>query len=107
MRYTMLVKLFGLNLDFAWARSKHGPLFQARLWGELLTLRMLGAVRRGGHGWVPTMRGRYWLMLMMSEFFESVNAYRDEMRRRVPAENNPEESAPEAAPRAARPARAA
>ena len=28
----------------------------------------------------------YWLMLMMSEFFESVNAYRDAMRAHVHAE---------------------
>jgi hypothetical protein len=87
MRYTLLVKLFGLELDFAGARARHGWLFHVRLLGELLTLRLLGAVERGPHGWVPTMRGRYWLMLMMSEFFESVNAYRDEMRKRMGADN--------------------
>lgn len=87
MRYTLLVKLFGLRLDFAWARARHGAGFFLRLLGELLTLQLLGAVKRTPQGWVPTVRGRYWLMLMMSEFFESVNAYRDEMRKRMSAEN--------------------
>ena len=31
------------------------------------------------------MGGRYWLMLMMAAFFESVNAYRDAMRAHVTA----------------------
>jgi len=87
MRYTLLVKLFGLELDFAQARARHGWQFKARLFGELLTLRLLGAVQRGGRGWVPTLQGRYWLMLMMSQFFESVNEYRDEMRKRMAGEN--------------------
>lgn len=87
MRYTLLVKLFGLELDFQRAGARHGRGFFVRLLGELLTLRLLGAVERGPRGWVPTMRGRYWLMLMMSEFFESVNAYRDEMRKRVASDN--------------------
>jgi hypothetical protein len=44
---------------------------------------VLGAARRNIRGWQLTERGMYWLMLMMSEFFGSVNAYRDAMRARV------------------------
>ncbi len=83
MRYALLVRMFGLGLDRAWARQHHGPGFFRRLWGELLTLEALGAAIRDPRGWRLTERGRYWLMLMMAEFFQSVNAYRDAMRARV------------------------
>jgi coproporphyrinogen III oxidase-like Fe-S oxidoreductase len=80
MRYTLLVRMFGLGLDREWALRRHGPRFFRTLWGELRTLEVLGAARRDAHGWRLTERGMYWLMLMMSEFFESVNVYRDAMR---------------------------
>lgn len=83
MRYALLVRMFGLGLDRAWARRHHGPGFFWRLWGELFTLEVLGAARRDERGWQLTESGRYWLMLMMAEFFQSVNAYRDAMRNRV------------------------
>ena len=80
MRYTLLVRMFGLGLDREWALARHGKKFFRTLWGELRTLEVLGAARRDARGWRLTERGMYWLMLMMSEFFESVNAYRDTMR---------------------------
>lgn len=86
MRYALLVRMFGLGLDRAWARRRHGPGFFRRLWGELFTLEVLGAARREARGWRLTEKGRYWLMLMMTEFFQSVNAYRDAMRAQVAAE---------------------
>lgn len=86
LRYTLLVRMFGLGLDRAWARRRHGPIFFWRLWGELRTLEWLGAAKRNARGWQLTEDGMYWLMLMMSEFFESVNAYRDAMRAHVQAE---------------------
>lgn len=86
MRYTLLVKMFGLGLDRAWAQARYGSRFFRKLWGELRTLEVLGAATRDAQGWRLTGRGMFWLMLMMSEFFESVNAYRDAMRQRVAAE---------------------
>ena len=47
---------------------------------------MLGAAVRDDRGWRLTPRGMFWLMLMMSEFFESVNTYRDAMRAHVKEE---------------------
>lgn len=87
MRYALLVQMFGLRLDRERALARHGKAFFRRLWGELLTLEAFGAARRDAKGWRLTERGMYWLMLMMSEFFESVNAYRDAMRGHVHAEN--------------------
>ena len=86
MRYTLLVKMFGLGLDREWARARYGDRFFRKLWGELRTMEMLGAARRDAHGWRLTGRGMFWLMLMMSEFFESVNTYRDAMRAHVHTE---------------------
>lgn len=83
MRYALLVRMFGLGLDREWALRRHGRKFFRTLWGELRTLEWLGASTRDAAGWRLTERGRYWLMLMMSEFFESVNTYRDAMRLHV------------------------
>lgn len=83
MRYALLVRMFGLGLDREWARRRHGRAFFRKLWGELRTLELCGAARRDAAGWRLTERGMYWLMLMMSEFFESVNTYRDAMREHV------------------------
>ena len=89
MRYRLLVKMFGLRLDREWALQRHGPRFFRRVWAELRTLEWLGAARRDACGWQLTERGMYCLMLMMSAFFESVNAYRDAMRAHIPEEKNP------------------
>jgi menaquinone C8-methyltransferase len=96
MRYALLTRMFGLGLDREWARQRYGNGFFLRVGGELLTLELLGAARRDAHGWQLTERGMYWLMLMMSEFFESVNAYRDAMRAHVGGETAPSVSQPEA-----------
>jgi menaquinone C8-methyltransferase len=86
MRYALLTRMFGLGLDREWARQRHGRKFFWRLWGELRTLELLRAANRTKRGWELTPDGMYWLMLMMSEFFESVNSYRDAMRAHVRTE---------------------
>jgi coproporphyrinogen III oxidase-like Fe-S oxidoreductase len=83
MRYALLMGMFGLRLDRAAALRRHGPRFFRQVWGELRTLEWLGAARRDPAGWRLTERGMYWLMLMMSAFFESVSDYRDAMRSHV------------------------
>ena len=88
MRYTLLMRMFGLRLDRESVTRRYGPSFFRRLWGELRTLEWLGAAKRDDRGWQLTERGMYWLMLMMSAFFESVNGYRDAMRARVRIEQN-------------------
>jgi coproporphyrinogen III oxidase-like Fe-S oxidoreductase len=89
MRYSLLVKMFGLRLDREWAARRHGAVFFRRVWSELRTLEWLGAAQRDERGWRLTERGMYWLMLMMCSFFESVNEYRDAMRAHVQEELNP------------------
>ena len=88
MRYSLLVKMFGLRLDRTWGLRRHGARFFRRVWGELRTLEWLGAARRDERGWQLTERGMYWLMLMMCAFFESVNEYRVAMRAHIQEELN-------------------
>ena len=88
LRYTLLMRMFGLRLDRKWALQRYGKRFFRRLWGELRSLEWLGAARRDEQGWALTDRGMYWLMLMMSAFFESVNGYRDAMRAHIREELN-------------------
>jgi coproporphyrinogen III oxidase-like Fe-S oxidoreductase len=87
MRYTLLVRMFGLGLDREWVRKHHGRKFLIRVWPELLTLRVLGAATCDRKAWRLTERGMFWLMLMMSQFFESVNACRETMRLRAEREH--------------------
>ncbi len=95
-RLALLTRLFGLRLDREDALRRHGPRFFRRTWAELLTLECLGAARRDAGGWSPTDRGMYWLVLMMSAFYESVNGYREAMRAHVAAELRAMEAAPPA-----------
>jgi coproporphyrinogen III oxidase-like Fe-S oxidoreductase len=81
------VRLFGLGLDRAAARERYGARFLRSVWPEIAALKALGAVTSHARGWQLTDRGMYFLMLMMSEFFEAVNGYRDAMRAHVHAEN--------------------
>ena len=83
MRYSLLMRMFGLRLDRQWALTRYGRKFFRRLWGELRTLELFGAAEPDDQGWRLTDRGMYWMMLMMSAFFESVNGYRDAMRAQV------------------------
>ncbi|MEO5959381.1 MAG: coproporphyrinogen III oxidase family protein, partial [Opitutaceae bacterium] len=65
MRYALLVRMFGLGLDRDGALQRYGKQFFRRMWGELLTLELLGPATRDARGWQLTGHGMYWLMLMM------------------------------------------
>jgi coproporphyrinogen III oxidase-like Fe-S oxidoreductase len=86
MRYVLLVRMFGLGLDREETLRRHGPKFFRTVSPELWALEVLGAARRNARGWELTERGMYWLMLMMSEFFESVNSFREAMRSHLQAD---------------------
>jgi len=86
MQYDLLVRLFGLRLERAWVRARYGRRFERELAGELLESRLLGAVRADADGWSLTRRGMFLWVQMMSAFFESVNAFREQMRHQIRAE---------------------
>jgi menaquinone C8-methyltransferase len=86
MQYDLLVRLFGLRLDRAWVRARYGRRFERALAPELLAFRLSGAITQDAAGWSLTDRGMYLWVQMMSVFFESVNAFREQMRHQIRAE---------------------
>jgi hypothetical protein len=86
MRYDLLVRLFGLRLEKEWVRARYGPRFERALGAELLGLKLLHYVVEDERGWSLTKRGMYLWVQMMSAFFESVDAFREQMRRHIQAE---------------------
>jgi coproporphyrinogen III oxidase-like Fe-S oxidoreductase len=83
MRYELLVRLFSLRLERAWVRARHGQRFEGTLGPELLALKLVGAVVEDDRGWSLTRRGMFLWVRMMSAFFESVDEFRDQMRRHI------------------------
>jgi hypothetical protein len=83
MRYELLVRLFGLRMEKAWVRARFGGRFERTLRPELLALKVLGAVAEDDRGWSLTPRGMYLWVRMMSAFFESVDEFREQMRRHI------------------------
>lgn len=80
MRYDYLVRLFGLSLSREFVRRKYGGAFWWLLSPELWTMRLIGATRHETDAIRLTPLGRYYWVLMMAEFFNTVNRFRDEMR---------------------------
>jgi len=88
MRYDYLVRLFGLSLSRESMRRKYGWRFWLQLAPELIAMRVLGATRydRPRDCIVVTDEGMYCWVLMMAEFFNAVNTFRDAMRQHIRAE---------------------
>jgi coproporphyrinogen III oxidase-like Fe-S oxidoreductase len=86
MRYDLLMRLFGGELDLAAMRARHGRDFARTLAPELTAMRLLGATRRDGDTLCLTARGRYVWVLMMAEFFNAVNEVRSRMREHIRTE---------------------
>ena len=83
MRYDLLVRLFSLRLEKEWVRARYGQRFERALIPELFGLKLLGAVVEDERGWSLTRSGMFLWVRMMSAFFESVDAFRDQMRRHL------------------------
>ncbi|MGB5177645.1 MAG: coproporphyrinogen III oxidase family protein [Gammaproteobacteria bacterium] len=84
--YDMVMTLFGLNMDVGRLDRKYRGRLQRLLWKELLLLRLTGSVRTEGGQMRLTRRGQYEWVIIMREFFSSINNFRDQMRRQVRAE---------------------
>ncbi len=86
MRYDFLVRLFGLSLSYAEVRRKYGLGFWVRMAPELLVMRLVGAIRFTATGIALADVGMYCWVLMMAEFFNAVNDFRDQMRLHIRTE---------------------
>ncbi len=83
MRYDLLVRLFSLRLEKEWVRARYGRRFERALAPEFLGLKLLRAIVEDERGWSLTQRGMYLWVRMMTTFFESVDAFREQMRRHI------------------------
>jgi len=86
MRYDFLMKLFGFSVDKIWLRQRYGYSFYLCMAIELLGMWMLGGLKLSGRSLRLTLRGEYYWLIMMREFFNNVNVFRDEMRRQIRSE---------------------
>jgi coproporphyrinogen III oxidase-like Fe-S oxidoreductase len=86
MRYDYLVRLFGGALKREYIADRYGAAFWLRMAPELVAMRLLGATSRDADGLRLTRRGMYCWVLMMAEFFNSVNDVREQMREHIRAE---------------------
>ena len=81
MRYHLLVTLFSGAMDKRAADRQFDGSFMKAMWPELAALKALRAVRDTGDRLELTESGYYLWVVLMREFFTSINALRDEMRR--------------------------
>ncbi len=86
LKNAFLTGLFGLELRKARVRGRWGDEFEERLRWALDAMRAVGAVTEDREAWRLTDRGMYLWVLMMSEFYESVNRFREAMRAAIRAE---------------------
>lgn len=86
MRYDFLVRLFGGELRHDHVAKRYGGAFALRMAPELTAMRLIGATRRDPDAIRLTRLGMYCWVLMMAEFFNSVNGVREQMREHVRAE---------------------
>lgn len=86
MRYDYLVRLFGGELRRDYIERRYGREFWWRMAPELTAMRLIGATRHDADAIRLTERGMYCWMLMMAEFFNSVNNVREQMREHIRAE---------------------
>ena len=80
LRYDLLMKLFGLSLDLDALDRKHGVRSLKYLWQDILFFSAVGGLKKEGRILHLTPRGQYYWVIMMREFFISVNNLRDQAR---------------------------
>lgn len=78
--YDFLMKLFGLNLDLNELSKKHGVSAFRHLFPEICFFLLAGGLTKRGSSLSLTDKGRYFWVIMMREFFVSVNNFRDHCR---------------------------
>jgi menaquinone C8-methyltransferase len=77
IRYDFLMKLFGMKLDVPALQKKYGGRLYRYLWLDLLAFLLAGGLRYDPPHFFLTPEGRYQWVIMMREFFISVNNFRD------------------------------
>lgn len=81
--YDFLMKLFGLKLDISQLSTKHKVNVRLYLFTEILFFRLINGLKKHENILTLTEKGKYYLMLMMREFFTGVNNFRDYCRAQI------------------------
>ncbi len=77
LRYYLLTKLFGMQVDKDQFRQHFGADIQSKLGTELGLLKVAGAINGHNSKIQVTRRGMYTISVMMREFFASLNTLRE------------------------------
>jgi len=80
MRYDFLMKLFGMRLNIKELNEKYSGRFYHSMWKEIAFFKTIGAVAKKGNDLSLTKKGMYYWLIMMREFFTSVNNFREYCR---------------------------
>lgn len=78
--YDFLMKLFGITLDLNELTKKHGVSAMRYLALEIYFFLLAGGITKKGDKITLTAQGQYYWVIMMREFFVSVNNFRDYCR---------------------------
>ncbi len=78
--YDFLMKLFGTKLDCNYIANKYGNAFWITMFPEISALSLISAIKHDGKWLRLTKYGMYVWILLMVEFFNSVNTFREQMR---------------------------
>lgn len=80
MRYDFLMQLFGLRLNLEQLQQKYDGKFYREMWRDILFFKMAGGIEEKNDFLTLTSRGRYYWVIMMREFFQAVNSFRQQCR---------------------------
>jgi menaquinone C8-methyltransferase len=87
MRYRFMMELFGLSLDKKRFARDFGMRVERGLWKEMIFMQLFGAFARNDREkLLLTPKGRYLLVVMMREFFSSMDAVREQARQALSSE---------------------
>lgn len=78
--YDFLMQFFGLSLDLEQMSKKHGVNAALRLLPEITFFKLVGGIRQSEEKNLLKTKDQYYWVIMMREFFTSVNNFRDYCR---------------------------
>ena len=78
--YDFLMQLFGLSLDLEQVSRKHGVNAFLWLFPEIMFFKLIGGIKNSPQNNVLLLKNRYYWVIMMREFFTSVNNFREYCR---------------------------
>lgn len=82
-RYDFLMKLFGRNLNLKELDKKYNTNFEKSFWKEITFFKLLGSIKKKKNTFHLTRDGMYNWLVLMREFFKSVNQFRYQCRKAI------------------------